>query len=90
MNLFTSLYTTNDAGLVKERIDNVKSKLQLITTMIHDLSKKSDNSEMIADIIESELAGMDKAIEAAAAQIEVTLSKKSHYYYLQKRINDYN
>lgn len=39
--------------------------------MIHDLSKQSESGEDIGEIIETELAGMDKAIEEAAARIEV-------------------
>lgn len=58
------------------RIDAVREKLQTITTMIHDLSKKTDGTEIIADIIESELSSMDKAIEEAAQSIEVYLHFK--------------
>lgn len=39
--------------------------------MIHDLGKKTDGTEIISDIIESELSSMDKAIEEAALSIEV-------------------
>lgn len=49
--------------------------MQTITTMIHDLGKKTEGTEIIADIIESELSTMDKAIEEAAISIEVTISK---------------
>lgn len=57
--------------MVTAGIDEVREKLQNITTMIHDLSKKTDGTEIIADIIESELSSMDKAIEEAALSIEV-------------------
>lgn len=41
--------------------------------MIHDLSKKTDGTDIIADIIETELSSMDKAIEEAALSIEVSV-----------------
>lgn len=54
-------------------IDEVKARLQEISTMIHQLSKETESSGDIGEIIELELAGMDKAIEAAAAKIGVSL-----------------
>lgn len=39
--------------------------------MIGDLSKQSDGTENLGDLVENELTSMDKAIEEAAAQIEV-------------------
>lgn len=70
-DLFNSLQTNNKPDTVKSSIEVVKSKLQEISNMIHDLSKKSNSGEQIADSIEAELAGMDKAIEEAASKIEV-------------------
>ena len=39
--------------------------------MIGDLSKQTDGTENLGDLVENELSSMDKAIEEAAAQIEV-------------------
>ncbi|XP_037038849.1 huntingtin-interacting protein 1 isoform X2 [Bradysia coprophila] len=76
LDLFTSLKDTHsDSDAVKSCIEGVRSQLQGITSMIHDLSKKSDSTELVGDIIEQELAGMDKAIEEAANRIEEMLSK---------------
>lgn len=76
LDLFTSLKDTHaDSDAVKKCIEGTRAQLQGITTMIHDLSKKSDSTEMVGDIIEQELAGMDKAIEEAASRIEEMLSK---------------
>lgn len=74
LDLFAALLSTDESVNVQNRIDEVKKMLQKITTMIHELSKQSESSEDIGDIIERELSGMDKAIEEAAAKIEVTLS----------------
>lgn len=85
MDLFAALQNSNESATAKRRIVDVKSELQDITTMIHDLSKKLDSDEMIGDIIESELAGMDKAIEEAAARIEVSVQVPKSY-----RMSDFN
>lgn len=73
--LFASLQATGEGNGVQARIDDVRKSLQRIVTMIHDLSKQSENGADISELIETELAGMDKAIEAAAARIEDMLSK---------------
>lgn len=76
LELFNSLRDVHsDTGVVKTYIENVKKQLQSITSMIHDLSKKSNSTELVGDVIEAELAGMDKAIEEAANRIEEMLSK---------------
>lgn len=41
--------------------------------MIGDLSKKTDSTELIGEMVESELANMDKAIEEAANKIAAML-----------------
>lgn len=72
LELFRSLLSPSESGNVGDRIADVKRKLSNITTLIHAVSKKPDSNEAIADSIESELLGMDKAIEEAAARIEVS------------------
>lgn len=71
MELFSSLLVPAESGNVGDRISAVKGKLSDITSQIHTVSKKPDSTEAIADSIETELLGMDKAIEEAAARIEV-------------------
>lgn len=56
---------------VQSKIDEVKKRLQEISSMIHKLSKESETNGDVGVNIETELAGMDKAIEEAAAKIEV-------------------
>lgn len=69
-DLFRALQ--NDEDAVEAKIATVKSKLMLIAIMFNELTTKSENgTDLNADSIEAELAGMDKAIEEAAAQIEV-------------------
>lgn len=57
---------------VDSKVKVVNKRLQEITTLIHRLSKESESSGDLGMTIENELAGMDKAIEAAAAKIEVS------------------
>lgn len=76
LDLFNSLRNGNsNTTSVKLCIEDGRKQLQNITSMIYDLSKKSDNTGMVGDVIEEELAGMDKAIEEAASRIEEMLSK---------------
>lgn len=71
LHLFASLLSTEESVEVQKRIDEVKRLLRNITSMIHDLSKQSESGEDVGETIERELSGMDKAIEEAAARIEV-------------------
>lgn len=77
LELFAALLSTTETADVQNLIDQVKTVLQNITTMIHELSKQSESGEDIGEIIERELSGMDKAIEEAAARIEVKKSTQS-------------
>ncbi|XP_063708138.1 huntingtin-interacting protein 1 isoform X2 [Culicoides brevitarsis] len=74
-NLFKSLHTLSEASNVPSQITEVKEKLEKVTNMIGDLSKKTDSTELLAEMVESELAGMDKAIEEAASRIADMLSQ---------------
>lgn len=74
LELFASLLSTEESVEVQKHIDDVKRMLQNIKSMIHDLSKQSESGEDIGESIERELSGMDKAIEEAAARIEVGFS----------------
>jgi hypothetical protein len=65
------LNTLSESGNVREEIVDLKAKLEKVTTMIGDLSKKTDSSEPLGDLVERELAQMDKAIEEAGAKIAV-------------------
>ncbi|EDS42262.1 huntingtin interacting protein [Culex quinquefasciatus] len=74
-SLFQSLQKTSESDAVGEKIIDLKDKLQAVTDMIGDLSKQTDGTENLGDLVENELSSMDKAIEEAAAQIEEMLSK---------------
>ncbi|XP_038112693.1 huntingtin-interacting protein 1 isoform X4 [Culex quinquefasciatus] len=74
-SLFQSLQKTSESDAVGEKIVDLKDKLQAVTDMIGDLSKQTDGTENLGDLVENELSSMDKAIEEAAAQIEEMLSK---------------
>lgn len=69
--LFHSLQKTSESGTVSDRITDLKTKLEEVTTMIVDLGKQTDGTENLGDMVESELTTMDKAIEEAASRIQV-------------------
>ncbi|XP_055619994.1 huntingtin-interacting protein 1 isoform X2 [Toxorhynchites rutilus septentrionalis] len=74
-SLFQSLHKTSESDAVGAKIADLKLKLQKVTEMIGDLSKQTDGTENLGDLVENELSSMDKAIEEAATQIEEMLSK---------------
>lgn len=74
-SLFKSLYTTSEAANVKLEINNLTEKLDKVTEKIGNLRKDNDSNEAIGDLVEKELAGMDKSIEEAAKRIEEMLSQ---------------
>lgn len=83
LELFAALLSSEDCVEVQRRIEDVRSVLQKITSMIHELSKQSESGEDIGEIIERELSGMDKAIEEAASRIEVYQSIILIQYHIE-------
>lgn len=73
-SMFQSLLQLSAPEVVLPKIVTLKEKLTSITGMIHDLSTKSDQTGQLGDLVESELAQMDKAIEEAASKIVELLS----------------
>lgn len=59
------------ASTVGDQIIIVKNKLKDISTQADSLINSQGNAEVIGDLVENELLSMDKAIEEAAARIEV-------------------
>lgn len=53
-----------------DQIQIVRKQLEKISSLVDSLSK-TVNSEVIGDLVENELIGMEKAIEEAAARIQV-------------------
>lgn len=72
LELFVALLTVDDPAGVQKRIDEVKTILRNLMTMIHELCKQSESCDDIGELMEKELGSMDKAIEEAAARIEVS------------------
>lgn len=75
--LLASIKDRNKAEEVAGNIIKVKAKISEVAGLIEKLTDalKGDSTEMIGDLVESELAGMDKAIEEAAKRIEEMLNK---------------
>jgi len=63
----------SDPVLLAEESEKVKEKLENVLGAVERLTGalKGDSSEVLADLVESELADMEKAIEEAALKIEV-------------------
>lgn len=59
------------AATVSDQILIVKNKLKDISAQADTLINTQGNAEMIGDLVENELLGMDKAIEEAASRIQV-------------------
>lgn len=74
-NSVTKLFDVLDEGKVSVKIEvtDVQDKLEHLTKMISGLANKGHSNEQIGDMVEEELAGMDKSIEEAARKIEVEI-----------------
>ncbi|XP_055902161.1 huntingtin-interacting protein 1 [Eupeodes corollae] len=73
-SMYQALLQLSEPSVVLPKIVTLKEKITSITGMIHDLSTKSDPSGQLGDLVENELATMDKAIEEAASKIVELLS----------------
>ncbi|XP_023722262.1 huntingtin-interacting protein 1 isoform X2 [Cryptotermes secundus] len=75
--LLASIKNRNEADGVAAHVVAVKSRVSEVAELIEKLTNavKGDSAEVIGDLVESELASMDKAIEEAANRIEEMLSK---------------
>lgn len=59
------------SSLTEEEIIKVKNQIQKISLITVGLSNGKGEIGPIEDLVENELLGMDKAIEEAAAKIQV-------------------
>lgn len=73
--LYEALINSKDVEAVAEKVAAVKGSLKVISEKMGELSRKSNTTENVAEMFESELMSMDKAIEEAALQIEKLLSE---------------
>ncbi|PSN31546.1 Huntingtin-interacting protein 1 [Blattella germanica] len=72
LTLLASIKDRNKAAEVAGNIIKVQEKVSEVADLIEKLTNalKGDSAERIGDLVESELASMDKAIEEAAKRIE--------------------
>ena len=82
MNLLASIKDRNKADDVAGNVTTVKVRVAEVAELIQKLTDalKGDSAEMIGDLVESELAIMDKAIEEAAGRIEVSMESFVYYF----------
>jgi huntingtin interacting protein 1 len=85
LNLLASIKNRNKADDVATNVITVKSRVAEVAELIEKLTNalKGESAEMIGDLVESELATMDKAIEEAANRIEVSMKSVVHYVFLK-------
>lgn len=83
--LLASIKNRNEADDVAAHVVAVKSRVAEVAELIEKLTNavKGDSAEVIGDLVESELASMDKAIEEAANRIEVSMKSVVHYTFLE-------
>ncbi|KAG8040857.1 hypothetical protein G9C98_001845 [Cotesia typhae] len=63
--------STNSVDLINQ----VKTQLNVISTVANTLSKARGNVDLLGDLVENELHSMDKAIEEAANKMQEMLNK---------------
>jgi len=83
LNLLASIKDRNKADDVAGNVTTVKVRVAEVADLIQKLTDalKGDSAEMIGDLVESELAVMDKAIEEAARRIEVSIKSVVYYFF---------
>lgn len=70
-SLIMMSYIKEKSVSTSEQVQIVKKQLEKISGIADSLSKALGNAEVIGDLVENELTTMDKAIEEAAARIQV-------------------
>ncbi|XP_063972135.1 huntingtin-interacting protein 1 isoform X1 [Diachasmimorpha longicaudata] len=65
----------NKSEATEDQFNVIRDQLDVISGLASGLAKARGDVERIGDMVESELQGMDKAIEEAAAKIQEMLSK---------------
>jgi huntingtin interacting protein 1 len=90
LNLLASIKNRDKADDVASNVSTVKARVAEVADLIEKLTDalKGDSAEMIGDLVESELASMDKAIEEAARRIEVSV-KCIVYYFVEGQQIEY-
>lgn len=88
--LYRQLHSGAEPTVVTGAIDAVRTQLAHLTALIHDLERTDADAAHIGDTIESELAGMDAAIEEAAGRIGQLLcaSRASGASGVQLEVNE--
>lgn len=61
----------------EQLVGNAKEKLELVSSLAQTIrgSLQGESAETLADMLDGEMAAMDKAIEEAAKRIEVTTTR---------------
>ena len=69
--LIMMTYIKVKSDSASSQVEVVRKQLEKISELADSLSEALGNAEVIGDLVENELMTMDKAIEEAAARIQV-------------------
>lgn len=67
-------YLKEKSAGTEEQVTSVRNQLKKISDLADSLGNAQSKVEAIGDLVETELLGMDKAIEEAAGRIHVCFS----------------
>nr|XP_014090946.1 huntingtin-interacting protein 1 [Bactrocera oleae] len=89
LTLFQQIKTIEDITKIKHSIVETKQKLSALNKSVSDLNKSSSNHVELGDLVENELAEMDKAIEEAAEKfVELLSSARSKDEGIKLEVNE--
>ncbi|XP_049314042.1 huntingtin-interacting protein 1 isoform X1 [Bactrocera dorsalis] len=89
LTLFQQIKTVEDITKTKHSIVETKQKLSALNKSVAELNKSSSNHMELGDLVENELAVMDKAIEEAAEKfVELLSSARSKDEGIKLEVNE--
>lgn len=89
LTLFQQMKTIEDVAKIKHSIVETKQKLSALNKSVTELNKSSSNHVELGDLVENELAEMDKAIEEAAGKfVELLSSARSKDEGIKLEVNE--
>ncbi|XP_039965360.1 huntingtin-interacting protein 1 isoform X2 [Bactrocera tryoni] len=89
LTLFQQIKTLEDVTKTKHSIVETKQKLSALNKSVAELNKSSSNHVELGDLVENELAEMDKAVEEAAEKfVELLSSARSKDEGIKLEVNE--
>lgn len=89
LTLFQQIKNTEDISKIRHSIADIKLKLSALNKSVAELNKASSKNIDLGDLVENELAEMDKAIEEAAGKfVELLSSARSKDDGIKLEVNE--